>query len=424
MQSHSDLWESLREPLAPGEDIRMTPRLFSRWLSGFVAILIVMAASCEPAAPPAAETPPPPVSVSKPVVRQITDFDDYEGRIGAGKTVEIRARVRGHLLKVHFQDGAIVKEGDLLYEIDPRPAKATLGGAKAQEKAAQASLQFAKSEYNRTRSLLASGASNREELETWAAKQAVANGDVLKAKAAVEQAQLDLDFCQVTAPIAGKMSRTQVDEGNLINAGGGETLLTTLVTIDPIYVYFNVDERSLLRYRERYRKNAKADEPEPPLKDLHIPVYVALEGETDYPHKGEIDFAENRVNPSTGTIQARGILSNTKRIFDDGMRARVRIPIGNPYQALMVTERAIANDQGRKFVFVVNEENTVQRRDIELGRLADGLQVIQQGLQPDAWVVVNGIQRVREGMKVEPNRVPMPGTKQAVEAAKEKLPPK
>jgi RND family efflux transporter MFP subunit len=389
-----------------------------------VAFLTCVLAGCDPAPPPVAETPPPPVSVSQPVVRQVTDFDDYEGRIGAGKTVEIRARVRGHLFKVHFQAGAIVKEGELLYDIDPRPAKATLSAAKAQEKAAQASLQFARSEYNRTRSLLASGASNREELESWAAKQAVANGDVLKAKAAIDQAQLDLDFCQVTAPIAGKLSRTQVDEGNLINAGGGETLLTTLVTIDPMYVYFNVDERSLFRYRERFRKEAKADAPEPPLKDLHIPVYVALEGETDFLHKGEIDFAENRVNPSTGTILVRGILSNAKHIFDDGMRARVRVPFGNPYQALMITERAIATDQGRKFVYVVNEANTVQRRDIELGRLADGLQVIQQGLQPDAWVIVNGIQRVREGMKAEPNRIPMPGTRQAVEASKEKRPSK
>lgn len=404
----------------------MKPWHSSPWLRGLIAGLAAMMSGCGPATPPVAETPPPPVSVSQPVVRQVTDFDNYEGRIGAAKTVEVRARVRGHLIKVHFQAGAIVcgpspdgKEGDLLYEIDPRPAKAELSAAKAQEKAAQAGLQFAKAEYNRTRSLISSGASTRQELESWLAKQEISKGETLKAQAAVERAQLDLDFTRITAPIAGKLSRTQVDEGNLVNAGGGETLLTTLVSIDPIYVYFNVDERSLLGYRERFRKEAKDNTPEPPLKELHIPVYVALEGEKDYRHQGEIDFADNRVNPSTGTIQVRGILSNAKHRFDDGMRARVRVPIGDPHKVVLITERAIANDQGKKFVYVVNEQNTIQRRDIELGRLIDGQQVIQEGVQPDEWVIVNGIQRVREGMKAEPNRIPMPGTKQQAESKQE-----
>lgn len=377
-----------------------------------VAVLTVMLAGCGPPGSSLTETPPPPVTVSQPVVRQVLDYDDYEGRIGAAKSVEVRARVRGHLTKVHFQAGAIVKEGDLLYEIDPRPAKAELDAAKAQESAADASLQFAKAEYNRTRVLYSKGAASREDMESWIAKQAVAKGELLKAQAAVERAQLELDFTRITAPISGKLSRTQVDEGNLVNAGGGETLLTTLVSIDPIYVYFNVDERSLLRYRKQFRAEAKASSPEPPLKDLHIPVHVALEGEEGYPYKGEIDFADNRVNPNTGTIQVRGVLSNAERIFDDGMRARVRIPVGDPRKAILVSERALANDQGKKFVYVVNDKNIVQRRDVELGRLNDGLQAIQGGLQPDEWVIVSGIQRVREGMKAEPNRVAMPGVKQ------------
>jgi RND family efflux transporter MFP subunit len=400
----------------------MIPRHPSPWLSGLAAVLASLLSGCGPASPPVAETPPPPVTVSQPVVRKVTDHDKYEGRLGAAKTVEVRARVRGHLVKVHFQAGAIVKENELLYEIDPRPAKATLDAANAQEKSAEASLQFAKAEYNRTRTLVSSGSASREELETWTAKQAIAKADSLKAKAAVEQAQLDLGFTKITAPMAGKLSRTQVDEGNLVNSGGGETLLTTLVSIDPIYVYFNVDERSLLRYREMNRKGTKNNEAQPPLKELHIPVYVALEGEEDFPHKGEIDFAENRVNASTGTIQVRGVLSNAKLLFDDGMRARVRIPVGDPHTAVMISERAIGNDQGKKFVYVVNEENSVQRRDIELGRLGDGLQVIQQGLQPDEWIIVNGIQRVREGMKVQPRRAPMPGASRPVEAAQ--TPPK
>jgi RND family efflux transporter MFP subunit len=347
----------------------------------------------------------------------VTDFDAYEGRIAAAQKVEIRARVRGHLTKVNFQAGQIVKEGDLLYEIDLRPYKTAMDAAKAQEKAAEASLQFARAEYNRTRTLVSSGASTREELESWVAKQAIAKGDALKAQAAVEQAQLDLDFTRVTAPISGKLSRTQVDVGNLVNAGGGETLLTTLVSIDPVFVYFDVDERSLLRYRERGRKDAKDSVSLPALKELHIPVYLALEGEEGYPHKGEIDFADNRVNPSTGTIQARGVLSNEERIFEDGMRARVRVPVGSPHEVVMVTERAIGNDQGRKFVYVVNDQDTVERRDVAPDRVIDGLQVVREGLKPGEWVIVNGIQRVRDGMKVQPQRGPMPGDRGPAEAA-------
>jgi RND family efflux transporter MFP subunit len=323
--------------------------------------------------------------------------------------VEVRARVRGHLTKIGFEAGQIVNKGDLLYELDPRPYKNALDAATAQQKAAQAALQFAKAEYERTRSLVAKNAASREELDVWTAKQVVATGDLLKADAAVEQAQLDMDFTRVTAPISGKISRTLVDVGNLVNAGGGETLLTTIVSIDPMYVYFDVPERSLLRYREIGRKQAKADAPEIPLKDLHIPVYVGLEGEKGYPHKGELDFADNKVNPSTGTIQVRGVLPNAKRNLDAGMRARVRIPVSAPHKSLLITERAVGTDQGRKFVYVVNDQNVVERRDVTLGRQSEGLQVIQEGLKPEDWVIVNGIQRVRDGAKVDPKRAPMPG---------------
>src|SRR5262249_32963311 len=171
-------------------------------------------------------------------------------------------------------------------------------------------------------------------------------GDVYKAEAAVKEAQLNVDFTKITAPVSGKISRTQVDLGNLVNAGGGETLLTTLVTVDPMYVYFDVPERSLLRYRQHFRKGQNQGGAEPSVKDLKIPVDVALEGEEGYPHQGVIDFADNRVNPSTGTIQVRGVLPNAKRILDAGMRARVRIPVSDPHKSLLVTERAIGTHQG------------------------------------------------------------------------------
>jgi multidrug efflux system membrane fusion protein len=378
------------------------------WRTLGLVVLTGVLSGCD-SSPPVAETPPPPVSVSQPLVREVIDYDDYEGRIAAVETVEVRARVRGHLVKVNFQDGQIVKEGDLLFEIDPRPYQAALDGAQAQLAGAEAALDLAKKEYERAASLLRSRAASREEVDVWVGKQGVAKADRLKAQAAVEEAQLDLDFAKIAAPIRGKTSRTQVTIGNLVNAGGGETLLTTIASVDPMYVYFDVDERALLRYRQHFRKDPNEGGAEPSVKDLKIPVHVALEGEEGYPHEGLIDFADNRVNPSTGTIQVRGVLPNAKRILDAGMRARVRVPVSDPHKSLLITERAVGTDQGRKFVYVVNDQNVAERRDVKLGRLSDGLQVVREGLKPEDWVIVNGIQRVRDGAKVEPKRISMPG---------------
>src|SRR5262249_25604323 len=180
-------------------------------------------------------------------------------------------------------------------------------------------------------------------------------------------------------------------------------------SVEPMYVYFDVDERALLRYRQYFRKGRGEGGAEPSVKELKIPVHVALEGEEGYPHQGVIDFADNRVNPGTGTIQVRGVLPNANRILDAGMRARVRIPVSDPHKSLLVTERAIGTDQGRKFVYVVNDQNVVERRDVRLDRVSDGLQVVREGVKPEDWVVVNGIRGVRDGAKVEPKRGRMPG---------------
>jgi RND family efflux transporter MFP subunit len=410
------------EQFAGKEDSNMIRRHGLIWQSGLFLVLTSSLTGCSPNAPPVAEAPPPPATVSQPVVRTVTDYDEYEGRIAAIPKVELRARVRGHLTKVNFEAGQRVKAGDLLYEIDDRTYQAALGAAQAKEKAAEAALEFAKAEYNRTRYLASKGAASREEMESWAAKESVAKGDVLKEQAAVKEAQLDVDFCRVTAPISGKISRTLVDVGNLVNGRGGETLLTTLVSVEPMYVYLNVDERSLLRYRRNALKGGEAAGNQPSFKELKIPFSLALEGETDCPHKGVLDFADNRVNPSTGTIQVRGVMPGAGRLFDDGMRARVRVPVGSPHEVVMVTERALGNDQGRKFVYVVNGQDTVERRDVIPDRVVDGLQVIREGLKPDEWVIVNGIQRVRDGMKVEPKRGPMLGAPRPAEAAHTKLP--
>jgi RND family efflux transporter MFP subunit len=367
--------------------------------------------------PPVAKAPPP-VTVSKPLVREVVDYDDYEGRMAAVEAVEVRARVHGYLVKVSFQDGQIVKPGDLLFEIDPRPYQAALDAAAAQAAAADAAFRLAKTEYERALSLLRSGAASREEVAVWTAKQDVAKADQLKAQVAVEQAKLDLAFTKLPAPIGGKIGRTLVTVGNLVNAGGGETLLTTIVSVNPMYVYFDVDERALLRYRRAHRKD-KADSggARPSIKELKLPVYVSLEGEEGFPHRGVIDFVDNQVNASTGTIQVRGVLPNAEGILDAGMRARVRVPVSDPHKVLMVTERATGSDQGRKFVYVVNDQDVVERREVKLGRLVDGMQIIKEGVNPDDWVIVNGIQRMRDGIKVQPRRIPASGAKQPAGAA-------
>jgi RND family efflux transporter MFP subunit len=388
-----------------------------RTVLGFLTLLCLILIGCGPEKPPVVETPPPTVTVSQPIVGPVEDQVPFEGRIVSKPKADIRARVRGHLTKVEFKDGDMVKKGDLLYEIDQGPAKAALAGAKAQEKAAEATLTFAKAEYNRERTLLPKGGSTREEVELRAAKQAVAQGEVLKAKAAVEEADLNLGYTHVTTPFDGKLSKTNVELGNLVNAGGSETLLTTLVTVDPIYVEFNVDERSLRRYQEIHFKDLKDNEQQLSVKDYKIPVRVALEGEDDYRHEGVVVFADNKVNPSTGTKLIRAQLSNKKGLLEDGMRARVRVPFTDPHEGMLVIERAIGSDQGKKYLYVVNAENIVERHDVTLGVYRDGLQEILQGVKPDEWVIVNGIQRVRDGIKVEPRRVPMPGTKQANESA-------
>jgi RND family efflux transporter MFP subunit len=386
-------------------------------LVGCGGLFLVLAAlpGCGPATPPVAELSPPVVTVSRPMLRDVVEKDEYEGRIVAAQKADVRARVQGHLTKILFKAGQMVKKDDPLYEIDPRTYQAALDGANAQKKAADAAAEYAKAEAARARSLYSKNAIGREELEVKNAKEVVAKGDVLKAQAAIDEAELQVGFTKVKAPFDGLISRTQVDVGNLVNAGGGETLLTTIVSVDPIYVSFNVDERALLRYRKSHRKEVTAGEPQPPLRDLHIPVYVALEGEEDYPHKGELFFAENRVDPSTGTIEVRGELANTDRLFEDGMRARVRVPVTDPRKTLLIPERAVGTDQGLKFVYVVNDQDVAERRDVTLGRVVDGLQVVSAGLTPDDWVIVNGIQRVRDGSKVKPKR-PAPGDKQPAQA--------
>lgn len=381
-----------------------------------IPVLAVAAlAGCGHQEPPLAATPLLALSVSQPVVREVVDYDEYEGRIEAVKRVEIRARVRGHLTKILFEDGQIVKQGQQLFEIDRVPYEARLEMSRADQALNEAQLRLAVVELQRAQAIKKAnpGAISQQEIDRKEAEKDKAEAAVKAAVAKVKYDQQELDYTKILAPMTGKIGRRQVDLGHLVNAGGGDTLLATVVTTEPMYVTFNVDERALLRYRQMDSDSKSKNASEAAVKALKIPVFVGLEGEEGFSHEGQLDFIDYQVNPATGTIQVRGVLRNPQLLLSDGMRARVRVPISDPHKALLIAERAVGTDQGLKFVYLVNAQDVVERRDVKLDRVVDGLQIVREGLKPEDWVVVNGLQRARDGLKVEPRRLPMPGTETA-----------
>jgi RND family efflux transporter MFP subunit len=342
----------------------------------------------------------PKVTVSRPVVREIIEWDEYTGRLEATETVEVRARVNGYLQSVHFKDGAIVKKGDLLFVIDPRPYQAEVDRLTAELQLAQARHELAKSDYARAQTLLQFRAISQEEADTRAATERQAQESVEAARAALKAARLNVEFTRVSAPIAGKISRKLVTEGNLINGGTAEsTLLTTIVSMDPIYVYFEADERSYLKYA-RLSQNGKG----PGSREAKNPVYLALADEKGFPRKGYIDFVDNRLDPRTGTMSGRAVFSNPDLALTPGLFGRVRLQGSTSYEALLVPDETVGSDQSQKFVFVLNGDNTVEYRTVQLGPLVHGFRVIREGLKPDDWFIANGVQRARTGLKVSPEK--------------------
>jgi RND family efflux transporter MFP subunit len=353
----------------------------------------------------APEAAPTPVTVSRPVERDITDYVDFTGRTAAVDSVELRARVWGYLDKVNFKEGALVKEGDVLFEIDPLTYRATLNQAEGNLASAEARVERLDADFARARPLLRRGAISREEYDKVVGDRGEAAASREALKAAVERAKLDLQYTKVTAPISGRVSRYVVTVGNLVQAGdqGGGTLLTTIVSVDPMYAYFDVDEYTALRVRRLVREG-KSDSP----RDGGFPVSLGLANEEGQPHRGTINFVDNQVNPRTGTIRVRGVFPNKEQVLLPGLFARVRAPIGRPHKALLVSERALDTDQGQKVLYVVNEKNEVVSRPVRLGALHDGLREITDGLKPGERVIVNGLQQVRPGVTVEPRPVDMP----------------
>jgi RND family efflux transporter MFP subunit len=370
-----------------------------RGLAPLLVLLAVTLAGCgdKPAQQAAA---PPPVTVAAPTQRTVTDWDEFTGRFDAVEEVQVRARVGGFVTNVEFRDGAFVSTGDLLYIIDSRPFEAVAEQADGQLSDARAKGELAKRELDRALTLVQTSAVSESIVDQRRQALQAAKAAEMQAEGALKAAQLNIEFTHVVAPLAGRVSRHLVSVGNLVQGSdnGGGTLLTSIVSLDPIYIYFDMDEATYLKYNRLYFEGKR-----PSSRENPNPVQVTLSGETKPSHDGKVDFLDNRIDVSTGTLRARAVIPNKDFSVLPGQFGRVRLIASAPYQALLLPDTAIATDQSRKIVFVVRDDDTVEARPVVLGPLDDGLRVVREGLKPEDRVIVNGIQRARVGAKVSPH---------------------
>lgn len=382
---------------------------FSALIVPVVVAAVLTAAGCarnEAAPAAAAAQQAPHVTVAQVVKRPVTDFDEFTGKFVAVERVELRPRVSGYISSVSLEAGHEVKKGDVLFTIDQRPYQAEFKRAEAELARARTQLALSRSERERAVKLLDQHAISREEFDSRVSGNEAAEANVQAAQAALDTAALNLSFTQVRSPISGLVSREEVTTGNLVTAG--QTLLTTVVSVDKIYVEFEGDEQVYLKYAALARKGEVTNS-----RDATTPVWVGLADESGTPHEGKMVFLDNALDPQTGTIRARALLDNQERRFTPGLFARVKLIGSAKYDAILVNDSAVGTDQNVRYVFALDKDNKVQYRPVKLGPLADGLRVVRQGLQPGEFVVVNGLQRVRPGIQVAPERVVM-GEKKAV----------
>jgi multidrug efflux system membrane fusion protein len=370
-----------------------------RLLGPLMVLLAVTLAGCGDKPPPQAASGPPPVTVAQPTKRTVTDWDEFTGRFDAVEEVQVRARVGGFVTDVEFRDGAFVKTGDLLYVIDSRPFEAVAEQADGQLSDARGKEELAKRELDRALTLnqtqfVADNIVDQRRQALQAAKAAE-----MQAEGALKAAQLNIEFSHVVAPLAGRVSRHLVSVGNLVQGSdnGGGTLLTSIVSMDPIYIYFDMDEATYLKYNRLYFEGKR-----PSSRENPNPVQVTLTGETKPSHDGKVDFLDNRLDASTGTLRGRAVIPNKDLSILPGQFGRVRLIASAPYEALLLPDSAIATDQSRKIVFVVRDDDTVEAKPVMLGPLDEGLRVIREGLKPEDRVIVDGLQRARVGAKVSP----------------------
>src|SRR5437764_13487233 len=385
--------DGLLEPkLRMGESMRHSFTLLAA--ASATALILSGCARNEAAEPKAA--PVPQVSVAPVISRPVTEFDELTGRFEAVERVEIRPRVSGYISSVNFTEGSEVKKGDVLFVIDPRPYVAERDKARAGLAQARWQLVLAKSERDRATRLLAQHAISQEEYDTRTAGREQARANVEAAQAALDAADLNVTFTRVTAPISGRISRALVTSGNFVT--NGQTPLTTLVSLDPIYVSFDGDEQEYLKYTKLSRDGAH---------DGRNPVQVGLADESGYPHQGVMVFVDNALDPATGTIRSRALLDNGARLFTPGLFARLRLLGAHEHEAVLINDSAVGTDQTVRYVLVVSAGNKAEYRPVQLGPIVDGLRVVESGLASGETIVVNGLQRVRPGAQVQPQRVAM-----------------
>ncbi len=382
-----------------------TPHRFTRRLAmaGVSILAAAVLAACSGGHAETAAPPPPAVSAAPVLVKQISQWDDFSGRIEAVESVELRPRVSGYIDKVNYVEGEEVKKGDVLFTIDARSYRAELDRASADLARARTQATLSRSEAERARRLSEQQAISTESWEQRRATAEQAQAQVQAAQAAVDAARLNMEFTQVRAPINGRAGRAMVTAGNLVTAGDSASVLTTLVSLNTVFVYFDADEGTFLRYAQMARKGERPSE-----RDSELPVKVGLSGEDGYPHTGKVDFLDNQVTRSTGTIRVRAVLDNADRAFTPGLFARVQLLGSGQFQAMLIDDKAVLTDQDRKFVYVVDKENKAQRRDVQLGRTAEGLRIVEQGLKAGDRVIIDGVQKVfMPGMPVQAKAVAM-----------------
>jgi membrane fusion protein, multidrug efflux system len=356
----------------------------SRFVLPVIAAAALAISACSRGGAQAGAPPPPEVDAAQVVVKPVRQWDEFSGRTAATDAVDVRARVSGYIDRIAFKEGGEVKAGDLLFVIDPRPYRAAYDSVAAQLARARAAEQLAQEQEQRAQRLIAGKAISREEFDTLRAGSKQSSADVRAAEAAVATAKLNLGFTEVRSPIAGRVSRAMLTLGNLAQAD--QSVLTSVVSQDPVYVYFQPDEQTFLRYAELARKGERAKSANP--------VRVALATDKDYPYTGTVNFINNQVDPATGTINLRAVVPNPDRIFTPGLYARVQLEGGADVTAVLIDDKAVMTDQDRKYVYVVGPENKAVRKDVTLGGFADELRIVRSGLGANDKVIVAGLQKI------------------------------
>ncbi len=365
-------------------------------LIGLAALVLASCGEKQQAQAPGAP-PPPSVSVANPIEKKVVEWDEYTGRFDSVDTVEVRARISGVLNEVKFTDGAVVKKGDLLFVIDPRPFQRVLERDRAALQGAKVQVEFAQKDLERARPLMANSTISQQVFDQRNQAVKTAEANVLSAEASVRSAELDVEFTQIRAPITGRISRKLISEGNYITGGSGSgTLLTTIVSTDPIYFYFDISEADFLKYKRLLEQGMR-----PSSRETANPIEVGLQGDTGFPIKGQMNFVDNRIDSATGSLRERATFQNPNGNLLPGLFAHARVIGSGEYNAILLPDAAIATDQSNRFVFVVADDGAVSAKPVTLGPIIEGLRVIRTGVTPADWVIVNGVQRARKGIKVK-----------------------